>query len=247
MAVSKPTIIDKTPKLTKFNNGGKRFQTTKIIWHYTGKAEAKAINTINNWFNAITNGYKVNGKYLYASSNYLCDLDGTIYSYIPEDYIAYASNSANKYSISIECATTGSDDHYTESEYESMVQLGAYLADKYNLDPRKDFLTHTDIVGKNYKICPRYFVENPREWEKFKLDCYNKLRKQEKTKYLRTLTNVNLHNKPNFDESSVCAVAKKGTVLTIIKEIEREGTNMYLTRAGTYITASTKYVETFEK
>ena len=68
MAVSKPTIIDKTPKLTKFNNGGKRFQTTKIIWHYTGKAEAKAINTINNWFNAITNGYKVNGKYLYASS-----------------------------------------------------------------------------------------------------------------------------------------------------------------------------------
>lgn len=253
MAMKKPKIIDKTPKLTKYNNGGKRTKTTKIIWHYTGKSGAKAINTINNWFNAITNGYKQNGKYLYASAHYLADLDGTLYSYIPENYIAYTSNSANYYSIGVECATTGTDDHYTDEEYKSMVELGAWLADKHNLDPRKDFLTHTDIVGKAYKICPRYFVEHPSEWKKFKQDCYDYMHNKTqttvttKTKYLRVLQDVNIHKTADFKSDSVCGKLTKGTVATIVKKIEKEGTDMYLCKAGYYITASSKYVEMFEK
>ncbi|MGM9533842.1 MAG: N-acetylmuramoyl-L-alanine amidase, partial [Intestinibacter sp.] len=241
--VTKPKVIDKTPKLTKFNNGGKRAKTTKIIWHYTGKAGVKAIDTINNWFNQITQGYKVNGKYIYASSHYLTDLDGSIYSYIPEDYIAYTSNSANSYSIAVECATTGKDDHYTQEEYESMVKLGAYLADKHNLDPRKDFLTHTDIVGKDYKICPRYFVEHPTAWKQFKQDCYDAM----KTKYLIVLKAVNVHNKPDFESETICGKVEPRTALTIVEKIERQGTDMYLTKAGYYITASSKYVEVFTK
>ena len=252
MSVKKPKIINKTPKLTRFNNGGKRAKTTKIIWHYTGKAGVKAIDTINNWFNEITKGYIQNGKYLYASSHYLADLDGSLYSYIPEDYIAYTSNSANSYSIGVECATTGKDDHYTEEEYKSMVELGAWLAYKYGLDPRKDFLRHTDIVGKAYKICPRYFVEHPTEWKKFKQDCYDYMRKDKntptaKTQYLRVLQEVNVHDKPNFNKNSICGKAEKGEALTIIKKIERKGTDMYYVKAGYYITASTKYVEVFER
>lgn len=254
MTVIKPTIIDKTPKLTKYNNGGKRSKTTKIAWHYTGIAGAKAINTINNWFNAITNGYKQNGKYLYASSHYLCDLDGTIYSYIPENYIAYTTNQANSYSIGIECATIGSDDHYPDVEYKSMIKLGAYLADKYNLDPRKDFIRHYDVTGK---ICPRYFVNNVKAWNQFKQDCYDELHKKEDTLekkdkqlYLRVKANyLNVHNKPDFKSSSIISTVKKGTVLTVIDRVDIVGssTDMYLTKAGVYITASEKYVEVFEK
>lgn len=199
MSYNKPTIVDKTPKLTKYNNGGKRSKTTKIAWHYTGMAGAKAINTINNWFNAITNGYKQNGKYLYASSHYLCDLDGTIYSYIPENYIAYTTNQANSYSIGIECATIGSDDHYPDVEYKSMVKLGAYLADKYNLDPRKDFIRHYDVTGK---ICPRYFVNNIKAWNRFKQDCYDELHSND------NIVNK-LENKKSYDFKTTCKVTAK--------------------------------------
>lgn len=267
MTVTKPKIIDKTPKLTKFNNGGKRSKTTKIIWHFTGKAGVKAIDTINNWFSEITKGLIVNGKYQYASSHYLADLDGKLYSYIPENLIAYTSNLANYYSIGVECATIGTDDHYTDEEYKSMVHLGAYLAQEHNLDPKKDFLTHTDIVGKNYKICPRYFVEHPDKWNQFKLDCYNLMVGnitiddivnctngkgkvtivQAKKLYLRVLKTTNVHSEPNFNKSSICGKVEPGTSLTITKKVSRVGTDMYLTKAGYYITASNKYIEVFTK
>lgn len=175
MAVKKPAMVKKTPKLTKYVCGGERAKTTKIAWHYTGAHDVPAINTIKYWFNEIADGMKVNGKYYYASSHYLVDLDGTIYEYIPEHLKAWTTNAANSYSIGIECATTGTDDHYSDAEYKSMVKLGAYLADKYNLDPRTDFIRHYDVTRK---VCPRYFVNNPKAWKQFKLDCYNATHKE---------------------------------------------------------------------
>lgn len=68
-----------------------------------------------------------------------------------------------------------------------------------------------------------------------------------KQQYLRVLQDVNIHSTPDFDASSICGKAKKGEALTIIKKIERKGTDMYYVKAGYYITASTKYVEVFEK
>ena len=40
---------------------------------------------------------------------------------------------------------------------------------------------------------------------------------------------------------------KKGDVFTIAQKIERTGTDMYKLKSGVYITASTKYVEVFER
>ena len=40
---------------------------------------------------------------------------------------------------------------------------------------------------------------------------------------------------------------KKGDVYTIAQKIERTGTDMYKLKSGVYITASTKYVEVFER
>ena len=56
-----------------------------------------------------------------------------------------------------------------------------------------------------------------------------------------------MHDKPNFNKDSICGKAEKGEALTIVKKIERTGTDMYLVKAGYYITASTKYVEVFER
>lgn len=68
-----------------------------------------------------------------------------------------------------------------------------------------------------------------------------------KQQYIRILQDVNVHSTPDFNASSICGKAEKGEALTIIKKIERKGTDMYLVKAGYYITASTKYVEVFER
>ena len=123
--------------------------------------------------NVVANGYKVNGKYVYASAHYVIDLDGTIYQLIPTDERCYATNEANSYAIAIEVATTGKDNHYTDATYKAMVHLCAWLCQYKKLDCKKDIITHTDVVGKSYKECPKYMVRNPKKMDQFKLDCYN--------------------------------------------------------------------------
>lgn len=187
MTVKKPTMVKKTPsKLSKYIAGGTRSKTTKIAWHYTGAHDVKGINTINNWFNEINKGMIVNGKYYYASSHFVMDLDGTIYEYVPMSRIAWTTNAANSYSIGIECATTGTDDHYTDAEYKSMVKLGAWLAEYYGLDPRTDFIRHYDVTKK---VCPRYFVNHSDKWKQFKTDCYNYMKGKLTEKNIRNCTN----------------------------------------------------------
>ncbi len=69
-----------------------------------------------------------------------------------------------------------------------------------------------------------------------------------KTKYLRVIADkINIHNKADFNSSSVVGEVEKGDVFTITQRIKRTGTDMYKLKSGVYITASTKYVEVFEK
>lgn len=268
MMVQKPEMIEKFMKINKYGRPGtKRSKTTKIAWHFTGQHDVAAKNTVSYFSNVVANGYKVNGKYIYASSHYVMGLEGEIYYIVPETEIAYTTNSANAYSIGVECATTGVDDHYTDEEYKSMVKLGAYLACKYKLDPRKDFIRHYDVTRK---ICPRYFVNNVKAWEQFKLDCYNYLNglvkekdivnctngkgitvipdaTQNKTQLVRILQDVNIRSAADFTDASVIGVVKKGGVYTVVEKIERTGTDMYKLKSGVYITASKKYVQLIEK
>ena len=183
MAVSKPKMTNVNTPLGKYaSSGKKRSKTTKIAWHYTGKADCSGKNTVYNWFLPIAQG-KIKS---YASAHFVVDLDGTIYSMISMPYVAYTTNSANAYSIGIECATTGNDDHYSDKEYVAMVKLGAWLAQYYGLDPREDFIRHYDVTKK---VCPRYFVNNSAKWKQFKLDCYNYMKGNLKETNIRNCTN----------------------------------------------------------
>lgn len=83
--------------------------------------------------------------------------------------------------------------------------------------------------------------------EYFEVTYVEKQETTTKQQYLRVLQDVNIHSTPDFDANSICGKAQKGEALTIIKKIERKGTDMYYVKAGYYITASTKYVEVFEK
>lgn len=185
--VQKPEMIEKFMKINKYGRPGtKRRRTTKIAWHFTGQHDVSAKNTVSYFSNVVANGYRVNGRYIYASSHLVMGLEGEIYHIIPFNEIAYTTNSANAYSVGVECATTGSDDHYTDKEYVSMIKTGAWLAKLYGLDPRKDFIRHYDVTGK---ICPRYFVNHKSQWEQFKLDCYNYMIGKLKESNIRNCTN----------------------------------------------------------
>ncbi|MDB2049350.1 N-acetylmuramoyl-L-alanine amidase [Clostridium perfringens] len=173
MTISKPKVIEKWQKKNKYGRPGTPIKAKKVIIHYTGKAEVPGKNTVKYFNETIANGHLVNGKYVYASAHYVIDLDGTIYQLIPTDEKAYASNEANSYAVSIEVATTGKDNHYTDATYKSMVHLCAWLCEYKKLDCKKDILTHTDIVGRSYKECPVYMVFNPKKMTQFKLDSYN--------------------------------------------------------------------------
>lgn len=185
--VQKPEMIEKFMKINKYGRPGtKRRRTTKIAWHFTGQHDVSAKNTVSYFSNVVANGYRVNGRYIYASSHLVMGLEGEIYHIIPFNEIAYTTNSANAYSVGVECATTGSDDHYTDKEYVSMIKTGAWLAKLYGLDPRKDFIRHYDVTRK---VCPRYFVNNVKAWEQFKLDCYNYMIGKLKESNIRNCTN----------------------------------------------------------
>jgi N-acetylmuramoyl-L-alanine amidase CwlA len=100
------------------------------------------------------------------SANYVVGLNGEIIQCVPDEEVAWASNEANYYSISVEnCHPTGTGKLNT-STYWSLVHLVAYLTEKYNLG-RDDIIRHYDITGKD---CPKWFVEHPDAWEKFKDD-----------------------------------------------------------------------------
>ena len=278
MSVSKPIIVEKWQKKNKYGRPGTKLNYTKVAIHYTGEADVKGSLTVSYFNNTVANGTKVNGKYIYASAHFIIDLDGTIYQLIPTNERCYCTNSANAYAIGVEVATTGKDNHYTDATYKSMVQLCAWLCDRKGLNPKKDIIRHTDVVGRAYKLCPIYMVLNPKKYEQFRLDCYNLKAGKIKTsdivnctngkgkvtqvgnhtttltkdtsfegKFLRVLQDVNVHKTPDFNSESVCGKAKKGEALTIVKKIELDGTDMYLVKAGYYITASTKYLEVIEK
>ena len=270
--IEKPTIVEKWQKKNKFGRPGTYLNYTKVAIHYTGQADVPGKNTVSYFNNVVANGYKVNGKYIYASAHYVIDLDGTIYQLIPITERCYCTNSANSYAVAIEVATTGADNHYTDATYRSMVHLCAWLCDNKELNPKKDIIRHTDVVGKAYKLCPVYMVKNEDKYEQFRLDCYNlktgKIKVSDiinctngkgkvtvipnttnvnKTKYVRILQDINIRRAADFTDESVIGKVTKGGVYTVVETVKRTGTDMYKLKSGVYITASPKYVEVFEK
>lgn len=139
---------------------------SKIAIHYVGNPGSTA-NGNRNYFENLKNTKKT-----YASSHYIIGLEGEIIQCIPENEIAYCTNSANDYSISIENCHLYSDGKFTEATLNSLIELCADLCERYNLDPYKDIIRHYDVTGK---LCPLYFVNHYDAYMEFKDAVYKKL------------------------------------------------------------------------
>ncbi len=133
-------------------------EVDKIVIHYTGNPGTTAKGNRDYFENLATTGET------YASSHFVIDLDGTILQCIPLNEIAYASNEANSYCISIECCHPDASGEFSTETYNQCVILTANLCNYYGLDPQKDVIRHYDVTGKE---CPLFYVEYPEEWTMF--------------------------------------------------------------------------------
>lgn len=157
-------IIHKITQLflrpNKYSRPGTRLtKVTKIAVHYIGNPGTSALAN-RNYFNSLADT-----KTTYASSHYIIGLEGEIIQCIPENEIAYCTNSANSYSISIENCHPTTDGKFTDKTRKSLIELCADICERYNLDPEKDIIRHYDVSGK---VCPKYWVVHPDDFVKFK-------------------------------------------------------------------------------
>ncbi len=129
-----------------------------IVIHYTANPGTSAQNN-RDYFE----GLKDTGL-TSASSHFIIGLNGEIIQCIPMNEWCYASNELNGQSISIEMCHPDESGVFNDVTYNSCVFLVAKLCNYYHLTA-DDVIRHYDITGKD---CPKYFVENPAKWEKFK-------------------------------------------------------------------------------
>ena len=146
--------------------GDKLQRVNAVVIHYVGNPNTTAWQNRSYFANLATTGETS------ASSNLIVGLEGEALLCVPLDEVAYCSNDRNHDTISIECCHTYETGKFYDSTYQTLVNLCAYLCVEFDLKP-DDIIRHYDVTGK---ICPKYFVDHPEEWETFHKDVKNAIR-----------------------------------------------------------------------
>ena len=144
---------------------GIKLTTVKnIVIHYVANPGTSALNNWRYFENANN-----------VSAHFIIGLDGEILQCMPLDEVAWAigTTEGNYTSISIECCHPDASGKFTDATYKSLIKLVSWLCNRFDLE-RSDVLRHYDYVRYSssgipwQKLCPKYFVDYPSEWEKFK-------------------------------------------------------------------------------
>lgn len=135
-------------------------QINGIVIHYTANPGSTAQNN-RDYFEGLKDSHETK-----VSSHFVVGIEGEIVQCIPSSEIAYASNSRNSDTLSIECCHPDETGKFTDATYTSLVRLTGWLCYRFNLTSG-DVIRHYDVTGK---ICPKYYVDHPEAWEQFKTD-----------------------------------------------------------------------------
>ncbi len=136
-------------------------EVNNIFVHYTANRGTSAAQN-RSYFENLKDTHDVRG----ASAHFIIGIEGEILQIVPLDEIAYAVQTRNEDSISIECCYKYDNGQFTQETYDSLIKLLAWLVDTYELEP-DDILRHYDCGGKK---CPLYYVENEDSWRILKKD-----------------------------------------------------------------------------
>ncbi len=127
-----------------------------IVIHYVGNPGTSAQDNHDYYCNPESS----------VSSHFIVGLDGEIIQCIPLNEMSAASNWRNRDTISIEVCHPDISGKFTQTTYDSLVKLTAWLKKSGRLDDGH-IIRHYDITGKE---CPSYYVEHPDAWEDFLRD-----------------------------------------------------------------------------
>lgn len=130
-------------------------QVNGVVVHYVGNPGTTAEQN-RSYFANLAQTHET-----WASSHFVVGIDGTIVQCVPLNEIAYCSNNRNADTISIECCHPDDTGEFTQATQEALIDLLNWLIETYNLD-RESIIRHYDVNGKE---CPRYYVQNPAEWD----------------------------------------------------------------------------------
>lgn len=129
-----------------------------VVLHYVGNPGTSA-QANRNYFQSLATGELG----IYASSHFIVGLEGEVLQCVPLTEIAYASNSRNGDTVSIEVCHPDEGGEYSPAAYRRTVELTAWLCRAFRLDPEEDVIRHYDVSGKR---CPLYYVDHPDAWER---------------------------------------------------------------------------------
>ena len=141
-----------------------------VVIHYVGNPGTTA-HANRNYFESLASGL----ENTYASSHFIVGLEGEVIQCVPLTEIAYASNTRNGDTVSIEVCHPDETGQFSPVTYERTVELTAWLCREFRLDPEEDVIRHYDVTGKE---CPRYYVEHPEAWDAFRADVASEMKRQ---------------------------------------------------------------------
>lgn len=145
----------------EFSRPGEALPEVKNIFvHYTANPGTSASQN-RSYFEQQKDTHQVS-----VSAHFIIGYDGEILQCVPLDEIAYAVQSRNYDSVSIECCYKAEDGSFTQETYDSLISLLTWLTKAYELET-EDILRHYDCGGKK---CPLYYTEHPDAWERLKED-----------------------------------------------------------------------------
>lgn len=140
-------------------------EVNSIFVHYTANPNTSAAQN-RSYFEQLKDTHITS-----ASAHFIIGYNGEIIQCIPLDEIAYAVQTRNYDSVSIECCYKSADGSFTQETYDSLIELLAWLTDVYDLTT-DDILRHYDCGRKK---CPIYYTEHEDAWERLKEDVGEKL------------------------------------------------------------------------
>ena len=141
-----------------------------VVIHYVGNPGTTA-HANRNYFQSLSSGR----ENTYASSHFIVGLEGEVIQCVPLTEIAYASNTRNGDTVSIEVCHPDETGEFSPVTYDRTVELTAWLCREFRLDPSQDVIRHYDVTGKE---CPRYYVEHPEAWDAFRADVAAEMERQ---------------------------------------------------------------------
>lgn len=145
----------------------------KLIIHWVANPMTTSLANRNFFEN------RKHGNTGYGSAHEIIDLDGkSTLICIPSDEVSYncggnkytpikesfcGSDNPNYYTYGIECTHPDWSGKFSQEVIDVLIDRCVSLCIKFKLNPRTDIIRHYDVT---YKDCPKFYVNNPNEWDK---------------------------------------------------------------------------------